>query len=346
MLDFLRNRGRSEQDRRQEMLNAYLDGELTPVERDRFEQQLAQNSDLRDELADMQFWQQQMRDLPPRRVPRNFTLDPTLYGPPQRQVWGNAFPALRAATALTAFLLVIALAANVYMSSFSTGAVSQAVMAPAFESATMQAAEVEESAPLEIAPEGGAVAPEEEFPVETEMAAEEEVLPEMSAAPLATPFALETSIDKESEAAEAPIEIAGAEETVPAEGAAEESVEELQFSEQEEPLTEELKEELAQSLDIVEETSEPPLADAREAVPTMADEIIIAEEAVVDEVTPAAKLPEAGGELSSTQPPAPVDETSSASNISLSLGLEEISIALGLLLISLAILTLIAYRRR
>jgi hypothetical protein len=341
MLDFLRNRGRSERELRQEVLSAYLDGELTPAERDRFEQQLAQNSDLRAELADLQFWQQQMRDLPARRVPRNFTLDPALYGPPQRQFWGSAYPAFRAATALTAFLLVIVLAANVYMSSFSTEAVSQTAMAPALESAPMIAAEVEEAAPQEIVPEDGGAVSEEEAPLETDMAADEELLPQMSAAPLATPFALETSIDKESEAAEAPIEIAGAEETMPSESAAEESVEEPKFSKQEEPLDESLREELAQSLDILEETAEPPLAGAREAVPTEIAEIITSEDLEIEEVPPAANFPAQDEEMA-----APMSDTSSAVYIPLSLGLEELSIGLGLLLISLAILTLIAYRRR
>ena len=337
MLNFLRNRGRSERELRQETLSAYLDGELTPAEHDRFEQQLAQNSDLRNELVDLQFWQQQMRNLPARRVPRNFTLDPVLYGPPQRQFWGSAYPALRAATALTAFLLVIALAANVYMSSFSTDAVSQAALVPALESAPMQAVEVEEAAPQEIVPEEGGALPEEEVTLEAEMVADQE----LPAAPPATPFALETYTDKESEAAEAPIEITGAEELMPAESAAEESVEEPKFSKQEEPLDEALREELAQSLDILEETSEPPLAGAREAVPTEVAEIIASEELGIEEVPPAANLSGQEEEMS-----APMSNTSSAVNIPLSLGLEKLSIGLGLLLISLAILTFIAYRRR
>ena len=136
MFDFLRNLGRSEEEKQQEMLSAYLDGELTPEERDRLEQQLGQDNELRDMLAQMQFWQQQMHDLPTRRVPRNFTLDPALYGrPQQRQFLGNAYPALRTATALTAFLLVIALAANVYMSSLSPDAPSQMALSSRLETA-------------------------------------------------------------------------------------------------------------------------------------------------------------------------------------------------------------------
>jgi anti-sigma factor RsiW len=355
MFDFLRNRGRSEQEKRQEALNAYLDGELAPAERDRFEQQLALDSDLRDELADIQFWQQQMRDLPTRRMPRNFTLDPAVYGRPQRSYWESAYPALRTATALTAFLFIIALAANVYMTSFSTAAPSQAVVAPAFEAAPMAAVEVEESAQPESLDDSGEMVAEEELPVEESVveaesgaAADAALLPgTMAASPPATPFALESSIDKESEAAEAPIEIAESEKTVPAEAAAGESAEQPMVSEQEGPIAEELRQELSQSLDIVEgKVESPPPATAREAIPSSTDENENAEEITSAEAPLAFELPEIDEEQSAAQLPAPVDETSLAANIPSFLGLDSVSLVLGLLLISLIVLTLVARGRR
>jgi hypothetical protein len=118
MFDFIRNLGRSEKQQKQEALSAYLDGELAPDEEARVEQQLASDSDLRDELAEMEVWQTQMRNLPVRRVPRNFTLDPALYGHSQRQSFAVAYPVLRTATVVTAFLFVIALAVNLYLGGF------------------------------------------------------------------------------------------------------------------------------------------------------------------------------------------------------------------------------------
>ncbi len=138
MFDFIRNLGRSEEQQQQEALSAYLDGELAPDEEARVEKQLASNSELRDELAEMEVWQTQMRNLPARRVPRNFTLDPTLYGRPQRQSFAVAYPVLRMATAVTAFLFVIALAVNLYLGGFVEN------LAPQPEAASMisSAAEV------------------------------------------------------------------------------------------------------------------------------------------------------------------------------------------------------------
>ncbi|MEJ2754054.1 MAG: zf-HC2 domain-containing protein, partial [Chloroflexota bacterium] len=101
MFDFIRNLGRSEEQRQQEALSAFLDGELAPDEIARVEQDLASNSNLREELAEMQLWKSQMRDLPARRVPRNFTLDPGIYGRPQRRPFAGAYPVLRTATAVT-----------------------------------------------------------------------------------------------------------------------------------------------------------------------------------------------------------------------------------------------------
>jgi anti-sigma factor RsiW len=346
MFDFLRNRGRSDQERRQEALSAYLDGELTPADHDRFEQRLAENSDLRDDLAEMQFWRQQMRDLPPRRVPRNFTLDPALYGSPQRQFWSSAYPILRNATALTALLFIIALAANVYMSSFPMGAVPQSAEVPALESTPLQSFEVAEEAPEEIAQEEGEMTAEERVVVETDVVEEEELPSEMPAeAPLATPFALETSIDKETEAAEAPVEISGADEASAA-AAVEEPAEEPKFSKPEGPIAEELREELAQSLDIIEETPGSPPTGAEESGPSTGDESVIsAEEIVIEETSPAAEMPTSEDQVSS-QPTTIVDNIPSVLEVPLFWGLDGISLGLGLLLIFLIIGTMVARGRR
>ncbi|MFN2137322.1 MAG: anti-sigma factor family protein [Candidatus Promineifilaceae bacterium] len=162
MFDFLRNIGQPTTEKQQELLSAYIDGELSPDETARLEQMLAQDSELQRDLRDMRLWQQEMRALPSRRVPRNFTLDPALYGSPQRQPLAGAYPLLRGATALAAFLLAIALVASMLVGQPS-GATSSAE-APM---AMMQIAE-DESAPLE--------APVEEMTSET--AAESIILEE------------------------------------------------------------------------------------------------------------------------------------------------------------------------
>lgn len=109
-MDWLRNLTKSAAEKRQEMLNAYVDGRLSPQQQAQFERELARDERLRDDLVRLRLVQQQLRGLPPRRAPRNFTLDPALYGRPQREPLVQAYPALRLATALTAFFFVLALA--------------------------------------------------------------------------------------------------------------------------------------------------------------------------------------------------------------------------------------------
>ena len=111
MFDYLRDLTRSPEEKGQEALSAYLDGALTPAESQRVEERLAQDPDLQAQLQEMRTWQAQMRALPARRVPRNFTLDPAVYAPPRREPLGRAYPALRTATALAAVMFVLALGA-------------------------------------------------------------------------------------------------------------------------------------------------------------------------------------------------------------------------------------------
>lgn len=105
-------------------MTAYLDNALPPAERQRFEQQMAQDPALQAEVAQQQQTRALLRQLPPRQVPRNFILDPALYGRPARQPLVTYYPALRAATVLTAVLLFFVVGLNL----FSGGS---AMMAPA-----------------------------------------------------------------------------------------------------------------------------------------------------------------------------------------------------------------------
>lgn len=108
MFDFIRNLAKSAEERRLETLNAYVDGELSAGERRQFEAQLAGDAALRAELAQLRQVKQGIQQLPRARAPRNFTLDPAVYGRPQPQPAFELYPALRVATALAAFFFIIA----------------------------------------------------------------------------------------------------------------------------------------------------------------------------------------------------------------------------------------------
>jgi anti-sigma factor RsiW len=110
MFDFWRNLTKSKAEKQQELLHAYIDNALSPARRQQFEAQLAQDAELRAEVASLRQIKQMVSALPRRPVPRNFTLEPARYGRPAPQPLLQAYPALRLATAMTAVLFVLLLA--------------------------------------------------------------------------------------------------------------------------------------------------------------------------------------------------------------------------------------------
>lgn len=116
MFDFLRNLTKSAEEKQQEAMTAYLDNALSPEARRQFEQQLAQNPALRADLEQQRIVRQLLSQLPPRQTPRNFTLDPALYGRPAKQPLVQYYPALRTATMLTAVLFFFAIGLGVFTS--------------------------------------------------------------------------------------------------------------------------------------------------------------------------------------------------------------------------------------
>ncbi len=68
-----------------ELLSAYVDGELTGRERAEVEQRLTHDPELRAALADLRQTVALVRSLPPLKAPRNFTLNPALYG--RKKAW-------------------------------------------------------------------------------------------------------------------------------------------------------------------------------------------------------------------------------------------------------------------
>jgi anti-sigma factor RsiW len=214
MLDFLRNLRKSEEEKRQEALNAYLDDTLTSDQRQQLEEILEQDAGQQAQLDQMRLLQQQMRQLPRRRVPRNFTLNPALYGRPRRDPLVQAYPVLRTATALAAFFFIFALAANLFIGG-APGMTSSAEPV-AMQAVPEAAADIEAAVEEEIA-----VAAEEEVivteaesvdraaeaaPVEEEAVEEtagDALLPEKSTAVPEMERALEAA---DSAAAEMPME--------------------------------------------------------------------------------------------------------------------------------------------
>ena len=120
MFDFMRDRG--DGGRQQEAIDAYLDNTLTPAERARFEAQMAADSRLRAEVEQLRVLRLQLRAMPRRRVPRSFALNPAAYSRPKAQPLLQLYPALRGATALSAFLLIFVLALGIFQGQFGVGA--------------------------------------------------------------------------------------------------------------------------------------------------------------------------------------------------------------------------------
>lgn len=184
-------------------LNAYLDGELDAAERADVERRLAAEPALREELAGLRVTAALMGMADRVRAPRNFTLDPAVYGRPARlSFWDRlGMPRMAAFVGAGAMLVTVALCLGVMMlANFQPGRGGVA-MAPAAEDAAMEA-----QVAVEEAAEAGDVAAFEP-PAEPEEALESADAAEMQA-------------DEAEEAVEEAVEEAtgAAADTGPAEG--------------------------------------------------------------------------------------------------------------------------------
>lgn len=210
MFDYLRNLRKSAEEKRQETVAAYLDGALNGRSRQQFEQAMAQDEALRQEVEQLLLIKQSLRRLPQRDVPRNFMLDPAAYGRPARQPWVQAYPVLRTATALAAFFFIFAIAAGI----FTTGG-GGATMAPAADVAQIEVTrvvtEMIETNAFEAAPAAEAEIAEEPASEDTANGAEAESAlveavetMEEAAEETAVETAAEAAPETEEEAPEAP----------------------------------------------------------------------------------------------------------------------------------------------
>lgn len=189
----------SEQEQRDELLSAYLDGELSVDARARLEAQLAADPGLRAELDALRHTVALVHDLPSVSVPRNFILPRGMAARhrPARQArprlaW--AAPFLTVATAVASLLFVVVLAGDLLL----LGARNRA-SAPVLE--PQMAAEAPRELPAPVPASEKEVVVEAEVEVEATVEVEAEVEGEVTlgAVPTETPLPM---------AAEAPPEAA------------------------------------------------------------------------------------------------------------------------------------------
>ena len=117
MFDFLRNLTKTEAEKQQERISAYLDDALTPDESAAFEEQLVADTALRASLEQQRMVKQDISQLPRLHAPRNFTLDPAVYGRPAPQPAFKLYPVMRAATALAAIMVIFLFSLEIFSPS-------------------------------------------------------------------------------------------------------------------------------------------------------------------------------------------------------------------------------------
>ena len=88
-------------------LSAYIDGELNPREKEKFERRLQSDPQLRSELNQLKVTRSMIRSLPRRKVPRNFTLTPDMVPAPRKSLWLPVFSYASAASAVIVLVLLL-----------------------------------------------------------------------------------------------------------------------------------------------------------------------------------------------------------------------------------------------
>ncbi len=137
---------KSEAERRDELLSAYLDGELGERERERVEARLSEDADLREELQALSYVATVVRELPRVSAPRNFILSESMVSrqatapaPKPRRAW--AAPLLTAATAVSSLLFAVVLAGQLIIPGLTHFAAAPEAVGPPDETAPMVAEE-------------------------------------------------------------------------------------------------------------------------------------------------------------------------------------------------------------
>jgi len=152
MLDFLRNLTKSDQEKRQEFISAYLDDSLSLKDKQHFEKLLENDEALRADLEQQRIVKEALTNLPRIRAPRNFVLDPSLYGRPSLQRGLQLYPALRVATVLAMFVFIALISVDVLVPESS--AVSDIASAVQMELEEEKSAEEIGALAFEVARDG------------------------------------------------------------------------------------------------------------------------------------------------------------------------------------------------
>lgn len=299
MFDFLRDLRKSDEEKRQEALSAYLDGALTPAEMQRFERLVAADEALRAELEEQRLIKASLSRLPRVRAPRNFTLDPALYGRPVESTADRLYPVMRVATAVVAILFALVLVidltpigAGVQESSSiaeelqlaaesveaPAGADEAPLLQPQAEGVSVGEVVVEVTRLVE-AEEEAAVEMAAEEPAEEEAAAEEAAMAESDAGQAADEIA--------QEAPEEPAPPPGPEEASGGGGPPDETPMAMLAPPTEEGLTSTEETELAQDRAAGEPTTLPAATASPTAPTEVADLALTAEAAALPTLTPA-----------------------------------------------------------
>jgi anti-sigma factor RsiW len=117
MFQSLKNRGQSSEELTDELLSAYLDGQLPRKDRATFEARLRQEQALVTRLEGLRQTKTALANLPRVEVPRNFILAPSMVAPPKpavpprrRRTW----PVFGWATAIATLLLLVVFAGDLF----------------------------------------------------------------------------------------------------------------------------------------------------------------------------------------------------------------------------------------
>ena len=186
----------SKLDRNLETISAYLDGELTTNERERFEHQLQHDDGLQNLYQDLKRARSVLRNAPKLRAPRNYILTPEMVGIEVRQ--SRAFPLFRFASAFAAFLLVLLFFGDIFVLPGMMSAPSRAIQ-------VAESLQLEEPAPemetdmFASQPPAAAEPAVEEMPAEGAPAVGDNLSPPMES-PSAVEKLLPTQIPGASEA--------------------------------------------------------------------------------------------------------------------------------------------------
>lgn len=193
---------KSKAEKRQEQVAAYIDQQMGAAERDRFEALLGADAELQAELEAQQAVKSLLRQAPRLTAPRNFTLDPAVYGgkAPAPSFIELLYPKLRLATAAASFMFVILLGIGLLRPTFdqptAPAPAEPVAVAPAIDKSAdkrldeleaMDEAEIDEAEdaaateiPLPVQPDADDEFESEEELAELEVAAE--AMPEEEAA--------------------------------------------------------------------------------------------------------------------------------------------------------------------